>query len=101
VADKCKLARWEIDEIIQHMNEDHADSLLLYARHYGECFGAISASLTDVARDSCTLFVEFQNRRETAVIKLKRPVTNIKQAEVVMIEMHFEALRATNEANLA
>ena len=58
-----KLARWEIDEIVQHMNEDHADSLLLYARHYGECIGAISASLTDVGRDSCTLSVEFQNRR--------------------------------------
>ena len=101
MTDIRRLARWEIDEIVQHMNEDHADSLLLYARHYGECFGAISASLTDVGRDSCTLSVEFQNRRETVVIRLKRPVTNMKQAEAVMVEMHFEALHATNEANLA
>ena len=101
MTDIRKLARWEIDEIVQHMNEDHADSLLLYARHYGECFGAISASLTNVRRDSCTLSVEFQNRRETVVVRLKRPVTNIKQAEAVMVEMHFEALDATNEANLA
>ena len=101
MTDIRKLARWEIDEIVQHMNEDHADSLLLYARHYGKCFGAISASLTDVGRDSCTLSVEFQNRRKTVFIRLKRPVTNIKQAEAVMVEMHFEALHATNEANLA
>jgi hypothetical protein len=35
------------------------------------------------------------------VVKLKRSVVNIKQAELVMVEMHFDALRAQNESVLA
>ena len=93
-----KLARWEIDEIVHHMNEDHADSLLLYARHYGGCADALSASLLDVNRQSCSLAVNYKNGSETVVVELKRAVTNIKQAEMVMVEMHFDALRAENES---
>lgn len=98
MANLHKLARWEIDEIVQHMNEDHADSLLLYARHYGGCSGALSASLLDVNGQSCSLSVNYQNGNKTVVVDLKRAVTNIKQAEMVMVEMHFDALRAQNES---
>jgi hypothetical protein len=42
--------------------------------------------------------VNYQNGSETVVVELKRAVTNIKQAEMVMVEMHFDALRAENES---
>ena len=96
MANLRKLARWEIDEIVEHMNEDHADSLLLYARHYAGCADALSASLLDVDGKSCSLSVNYQNGSKTVVIDLKRAVTNIKQAEMVMVEMHFDALREQN-----
>ena len=95
-----KLARWEIDEIVQHMNEDHADSLLLYARHYCGCADALSASLLDVSGQSCSMSVNCQSGGRTVVFELKRSVTNIKQAEMVMVEMHFDALRAETESRL-
>ena len=95
-----KLARWEIDEIVQHMNEDHADSLLLYARHYCGCADALSASLLDVSGQSCSMSVNCQSGSRTVVFELKRSVTNIKQAEMVMVEMHFDALRAETESRL-
>ena len=95
-----KLARWEIDEIVQHMNEDHADTLLLYARHYGGCADALSASLLDVNGQSCSMSVNCQSGSRTVVFELKRSVTNIKQAEMVMVEMHFDALRAETESRL-
>lgn len=94
------LARWEIDEIVQHMNEDHADSLLLYARHYCGCADALSASLLDVSGQSCSMSVNCQSGSRTVVFELKRSVTNIKQAEMVMVEMHFDALRAETESRL-
>ena len=94
------LARWEIDEIVQHMNEDHADSLLLYARHYCGCADALSASLLDVSGQSCSMSVNCQSGSRTVVFELKRSVTNIKQAEMVMVEMHFDALRAETEYRL-
>ena len=94
------LARWEIDEIVQHMNEDHADSLLLYARHYCGCADALSASLLDVSGQSCSMSVNCQSGSRRVVFELKRSVTNIKQAEMVMVEMHFDALRAETESRL-
>ena len=94
------LARWEIDEIVQHMNEDHADSLLLYARHYCGCGDALSASLLDVSGQSCSMSVNCQSGSRTVVFELKRSVTSIKQAEMVMVEMHFDALRAETESRL-
>ena len=94
------LARWEIDEIVQHMNEDHADSLLLYARQYCGCADALSASLLDVSGQSCSMSVNCQSGSRTVVFELKRSVTNIKQAEMVMVEMHFDALRAETESRL-
>ena len=100
MADMRHLARWEIDEIVQHMNEDHADSLLLYARHYCGCSDALSASLLDVSGQSCSMSVNCQSGSRTVVFELKRSVTNIKQAEMVMVEMHFDALRAETESRL-
>ena len=101
MTDQRKLAQWEIDEIVSHMNEDHSDSLLLYARHYGGCLNATSALLLDVKEDTCSLAVESQNKEEMVVVKLKRSVANIKQAELVMVEMHFDALRAESTKPLA
>ena len=100
MADKRKLAKWEIDEIVQHMNEDHADSLLLYARHYGGCADALSASLLDINGQSCSMSVNCQGGRKAIVFELIRSVTNIKQAEMVMVEMHSDALRAETESRL-
>ena len=92
--EKGTLQASEVAEIIQHMNEDHADSLLLYARHYGGFKDALAASLIDVDNETCSLLVKKQVGSETAVINLKRPVLNIKEAERVMVEMHFDALKA-------
>ena len=101
MTDQRKLAQWEIDEIVSHMNEDHGDSLLLYARHYGGCLNATSALLLDIKEDTCSLAVESKNKQEMVVVKLKRSVANIKQAELVMVEMRFDALRAQDESVLA
>ena len=91
---KKALQTWEIDEIVQHMNEDHADSLLLYAHHYGGHKDAIEATLVDVDHETCTLSIRVREGFKSLAMKLKRPVSDIKEAERVMVEMHFDALRA-------
>ena len=91
---KKALQTWEIDEIVQHMNEDHADSLLLYAHYYGGHEDAMEATLVDVGHETCTLSIKTQEGFKSVAIKLKRPVSDIKEAERVMVEMHFDALRA-------
>jgi hypothetical protein len=34
---KIQLGMREIDEIVEHTNQDHADCLLLYAHHFRKC----------------------------------------------------------------
>ena len=98
---KKALQTWEIDEIVQHMNEDHADSLLLYAHYYGGHKDAMEATLVDVSHETCTLSVRAQEGVKSVAIILKRPVSDIKEAERVMVEMHFDALRAESTKPLA
>ena len=91
---KKQLSSGEIDEIIQHMNQDHADSLLLFARHFGTCREASRATLVEVTGETCTMHIEGPAGCKSVTISLKRPVNTIKEAEIVMVEMHFDALQA-------
>ena len=91
---KKALQTREIDEIVQHLNEEHADSLLLYAHHYGGHKDAMEATLVDVGHETYTLSIKAKEGVRSVAIMLKRPVSDIKEAERVMVEMHFDALRA-------
>ena len=90
---KKTLHTWEIDEIVQHMNEDHGDSLLLYARCYGGHSDAMEATLIDISEEACTLSIKALEGIKSVTVKLKRPVSDIREAERVMVEMHFDALQ--------
>jgi putative heme iron utilization protein len=46
------------DRICKHMNEDHAQAVLAYARHYGGIQGAQAARMVAVAPDTMTLEVD-------------------------------------------
>ena len=97
---KKTLHTWEIDEIVQHMNEDHEDSLLLYARHHGGHTDAIEATLIDISQEACTLSIKALEGIKLVTIRLKRPVSDIKEAERVMVEMHFDALQGESFKSL-
>jgi len=44
--------------IILHMNEDHADACLLYARYFADKQQAMSAEMIDVSMSQITLRIE-------------------------------------------
>ena len=46
------------DRICKHMNEDHADAVLAYARHYGAVAGAQQARMTAVRPEAMELEVD-------------------------------------------
>jgi putative heme iron utilization protein len=43
------------DRICKHMNDDHTEAVLAYARHYGGIQGGEAARMVAVARDAMTL----------------------------------------------
>jgi putative heme iron utilization protein len=46
------------DRICKHMNDDHAEAVLAYARHYGGIHGAAEARMVAVAAEAMTLEVD-------------------------------------------
>jgi putative heme iron utilization protein len=46
------------DRICKHMNEDHAEAVLAYARHYGGIQGAQAARMVAVRPDAMSLDVD-------------------------------------------
>jgi putative heme iron utilization protein len=46
------------DRICKHMNEDHAEAVLAYARHYGGMEGAQAARMVAVASNAMSLEVD-------------------------------------------
>ena len=46
------------DRICKHMNDDHTEAVLAYARHYGGIQGAQAARMVAVALEAMTLDVD-------------------------------------------
>jgi heme iron utilization protein len=72
--------------IVDHMNRDHADALVVYARHFaGEA--ADEASMVTVDRLGFTLRLRQGERLSSVRIAFPREVTTAAQSREVLIEM--------------
>ena len=74
------------DGIMEHMNNDHADALLAYARHFaGE--EADEARMVGVDRLGFKLLLTLGQRRWSARVAFPREVTSADESRAVLIEM--------------
>ena len=74
------------DDIMEHMNHDHADALLAYARFFaGEA--ADEARMVAVDRLGFKLHLRNVDRRWSTRIAFPREVTNVADSRAVLIEM--------------
>ena len=72
--------------IVEHMNRDHADALITYARHYaGE--NADEATMVTVDRLGFKLRLRRGDRLSSVRIAFPHEVTTTKQSREVLIEM--------------
>jgi heme oxygenase (biliverdin-IX-beta and delta-forming) len=72
--------------IMEHMNADHADALLAYARHFAR-EDADEARMVAVDRLGFKLHLKNGERRWSARIAFPREVTNAADSRAVLIEM--------------
>jgi heme iron utilization protein len=76
--------------IVEHMNRDHADALIVYARHYaGEA--AEEATMVTVDRLGFKLRLRQGERLSSVRIGFPREVTTAQQSREVLIEMLRQA----------
>ena len=69
--------------IISHMNEDHADACLLYARYFADKQQAMSAEMIDVSMSQITLRIE----GEVLTIDFPRVAQGEDDIRSVLVEM--------------
>ena len=81
----------EKEEIISHMNSDHSDAVLTYVHYYAGLADATSAVLEEVTEETMSVSATIGESQSRLEIPLNKRVTNIKEAERVMVEMVFSA----------
>ena len=79
--------------ITTHMNEDHADSLLAYARWYAKLDSALSAEMATLNAKGFVLTVTMADGtvRSNVLIPYNKPLTGAGEVRKVAVQMHFEA----------
>jgi len=84
----------EAARMVAHMNDDHADSVLAYLRHFGGRPEATSGRLLDVGADAMRIEATVPDGvRETAV-RFDHRLESARDAHMTMVKMSKQAKRA-------
>lgn len=81
------LAPEHVARIVGHMNEDHADSLLDYARHLGGVPGATSAQMSHVDAAGFGMTAETSDGPRQLRLRFDAPITDAKDARAALVAM--------------
>lgn len=79
------------EKAMHHMNEDHAATLLAYARVLAGCSWAESAEMTAIDAHGCELLVRAHGREETHRIPFPEPATDAAALRQTFIQLAQQA----------
>ena len=85
--------------VIAHMNEDHPDANLDYARGPGGCPAATSAMLLKINRLGIVLQVTTSDDVKTIPVKFPEPLESRDQIRPALINLLTEARKSLKSAN--
>ena len=83
-----------VARMVSHMNEDHADSVLAYAQHFGQCRDATAATLIDVTADAMALNVAVMGDEKEINIPFEHPLKSGHDAHMTMVKMSKAAKKS-------
>lgn len=75
------------DRICKHMNDDHADAVLVYAKVYGQTESATAAKMDSIDLQGMNLSAEVDGATVPVRVHFERPLENAKDAHHVLVEM--------------
>ncbi|MEM1426287.1 MAG: DUF2470 domain-containing protein [Cyanobacteria bacterium P01_H01_bin.130] len=75
------------DRICKHMNDDHADAVVLYATAYGEVEGVTAATMDAIDSDGMDLTAQVDGTAQPVRISFEKPLADAKEAHVVLVDM--------------
>ncbi|WP_404788208.1 DUF2470 domain-containing protein [Altericista sp. CCNU0014] len=77
--------------ICAHMNDDHAEAVLLYAKVYGQTEGATAATMKAIDPEGMDLNVMLGDEATTIRVPFERSLTDSEDAHQVLIAMVRQA----------
>jgi len=75
------------DRICKHMNEDHADAILLYAKVYGKAATATSAEMLSIDAAGMNLAAQIEGQSQNLRIPFDHPLQDSEDAHQTLIGM--------------
>ena len=84
----------DVDGMLRHMNDDHADSVLAYARHFGGRSDATAAELRGMTARAMRVLAETPDGAVELDIPFDHPLESGHDAHMTMIRMSKRAKRA-------
>ncbi len=81
------------DRICQHMNEDHAEALVLYAQVFGNVPSTEAAKMLSIDPQGMNLCVQIDGEKRDIRIEFSTPLQNAEDAHYTLIEMLKQARR--------
>lgn len=75
------------DRICKHMNDDHADAVVLYVRHYGNLPEASSAHMLSIDAEGMELLAQVHGQEQPVRVPFASPLKDAKEAHVVLVDM--------------
>ncbi len=75
------------DRICKHMNDDHADAVLMYAKFYGQAESATAAQMASIDSAGMNLVADVDGTQTPLRIPFDHPLESAKEAHHVLVEM--------------
>ena len=75
------------DRICKHMNDDHADAVLIYAQKFGNATDATDATMKAIDTSGMDLDATVNGQSTPVRISFERPLADAKDAHHVLVEM--------------
>ncbi len=85
--DEPVLTADDVDRIVTHMNEAHADDLVRYAEAYADVSAVEDARMTSIDADGFELAVEAGGTTAPVRIDFDTPLSTVEDARVRLVEM--------------
>ncbi len=79
--------------VLEHMNGDHADAVLRYARHFADHPEALAAQLTDIDASGIQLSVTTRQGEVPARVRFETPLATPDDAHLTLVAMAKDARR--------
>ena len=80
--------------ICKHMNDDHADAVLLYAQAFGNATTATAATMKAIDTTGMDLDATIDGQSTPVRVSFERPLADAKDAHHVLVEMLKQVRKA-------